>query len=131
MQALDRPPSEDVGLHDLVNVLQRDVAVPDGVGINHDGGAVFALVEASRLVGADGGAGSGLGQADLEGSVKVAGGGTIATAARMIVGTLVAADEDVPDELWHENLCVAKVNSGTKKGRAKRPAIVPAGGLKC
>ena len=57
MQALDRPPSEDVGLHDLVNVLQRDVAVPDGVGINHDGGAVFALVEASRLVNADGGAG--------------------------------------------------------------------------
>ena len=57
MQALDRPPSEDVGLHDLGNVLQRDVAVPDGVGINHDGGAVFALVEASRLVNADGGAG--------------------------------------------------------------------------
>ena len=102
LQALDGLASDDVGMHDLVNVFRCDVAVPDGVGIDDDGGTVLALVEASRLVGADGGAGSGLGQAGLESTLEVAGGGRVATATRMIGWALVAADEDVPDELWHK-----------------------------
>jgi len=38
---------------DLIHIFDLHKAVPDGLGIDHDDGAVLALVEAAGLVGAD------------------------------------------------------------------------------
>ena len=43
----------DVLVQDLVDVLERDPAVPDALGVDDDGAAPRALVEAARLVRAD------------------------------------------------------------------------------
>ena len=42
-------------LHDLVDVREGDVPVPDSLRVDDDGAAVLAVVEAAGLVGADGG----------------------------------------------------------------------------
>ena len=52
-EALDGTIVEEVFGDDLVDVAGMDVAVPDGVGIDDDDGAVLALVEAAGFVGAD------------------------------------------------------------------------------
>jgi len=52
-QALDRLASNDVRLDDFVDVSLGDVSISNGLGINHDVRAVFALVETARLVGAN------------------------------------------------------------------------------
>ena len=52
-QALDWLSSHDVGVDDLIHVIERDSPVPDGFGIDDQVGAVLALVEASGLVGAN------------------------------------------------------------------------------
>ena len=52
-QALYGTVVEEMFGDDLVDVTRVDVAVPDGLGIDHDDGAVLALVEAAGFVGAD------------------------------------------------------------------------------
>jgi hypothetical protein len=49
----DRLSSDDVRINDLVDVLQRDPAVPYGVWVHHYRRAMFALLQTSRLIGAD------------------------------------------------------------------------------
>ena len=44
---------EEVPGDDLLDVLDVDKAIPDGLRIDHDDGAVLALVEAGGLVGPD------------------------------------------------------------------------------
>jgi hypothetical protein len=51
-KALDWLSANNVAVDDLVDVGFGDVAVPDGVGIHHYVRPVFALIEASGLVGA-------------------------------------------------------------------------------
>ena len=46
-QALNWPPADNVGVHDLIHVGQSDSAVPDRLRIDHEVGAVLALVQAS------------------------------------------------------------------------------------
>jgi hypothetical protein len=52
-QPLDGTAVEEMLVDDLLYVFYVDEAVPDGVGVDDDDGAVFALVETAKLVGAD------------------------------------------------------------------------------
>jgi|SRR6516165_7284484 len=52
-EALDGTVVEKVLGDDLVDIFEVDEAVPDGLGIDCDDGAVLALVEAPGFVGAD------------------------------------------------------------------------------
>jgi len=52
-EPLDWSAADDVRLDNLVYVGSSDVAVPDRIRVNHQVRAMFALVEASRLVRAD------------------------------------------------------------------------------
>jgi hypothetical protein len=52
-QALDGTAVEEMLGDYLFDVFQVDEAVPDGLGIDHDYGAVFALIEAAGFVGPD------------------------------------------------------------------------------
>ena len=52
-QALDGTVVEEVLGDDFLDVFDVDEAVPNGLGIDHDDGAVLALIEASGFVGAD------------------------------------------------------------------------------
>ena len=52
-QALDGTVVEEVFGDDLLDVTGVDVTVPDGLGIDHDDGAVLTLVETAGLVRAD------------------------------------------------------------------------------
>jgi hypothetical protein len=49
----DRLSSSDMGVDDLVDVFQRDPAVPYCVWVHHDRGTMFALLQTSRLIGAN------------------------------------------------------------------------------
>ena len=51
-EALDGPSLENVLGHNFVDMIGRDAAVPDFIGVNDDVWSVLALVEASGLVGA-------------------------------------------------------------------------------
>jgi len=51
-EALYRLATYDMRIDDFVDVSLGDVAVPDGVRVDHEVGAVFALVETAGLVGA-------------------------------------------------------------------------------
>jgi hypothetical protein len=55
-QAFHGPAADQVLLDNLRRVSRLHVAVPDGFWINDNGGAVLALVKASRLVDPDLGA---------------------------------------------------------------------------
>lgn len=71
-EALDWSAADEVLIDDFGGVFGADVAVPDGLRVNDDGGAVFALVEATGLVDADArGEAGGLGKL-LDGGVEFA-----------------------------------------------------------
>jgi hypothetical protein len=52
-QALYGAAMEEVFGDDFAHVFKLDEAIPDGLGIDHHRGAVFALIEAAGLIGAD------------------------------------------------------------------------------
>lgn len=123
-ESLHRLISHNMGLHDFPYVGQSHVAVPDSFGIDHDGGAVFTLVETSGFVGADGVSDTGLGEETLEFALKTPGGSGVATTARVSGGTLVTADEYVFVEFWHVNTWTQEVvfcYTQEKTGRMLRP----------
>jgi hypothetical protein len=94
-QPLDGFVADDVGGDDFFDVMFGDMAVPDGVGINDDGGSVLALVEASGLVGPNGVANAVLGQDFLKLFLELAVGIGVAAATGMVFVALVGADKDV------------------------------------
>ena len=86
---------------DFFDVFDVDEAVPDGLGVDHDDGAVFALVEAAGFVGPDVVFEAGLLDGILEGGFEL-----FATAGKAAgtVGTFVAlvgANEDVVVKFRH------------------------------
>ena len=101
-EAFDRFAAEDVGLNNLFDVGFGDVSIPNCVGVDHDVGAVFALIKAARLVGADFPLQAPLGQFLLEQFLQPGLSLRITTSAGMARRTLVSADEDVLFELGHE-----------------------------
>jgi hypothetical protein len=93
-KALDGPAGNEVLADDFGHVFNFDSAVPDGFGVDDDGGAVLALIEAERLVDADVGEAGGLGELlelreDFALSVGSAGG------AGSSLGSNVMTDKDV------------------------------------
>ena len=50
-QALNWLAADDVRVNDFIDIGLGDEAVPYGFGIDHEVRAVFALIEAARLVG--------------------------------------------------------------------------------
>ena len=76
-----RPPMM-CSLDDFVDVGLGDAAVPDVLGIDHDGRALLALIETAGLVGADAPVDAALGERLLEGLLQRFRSGRIAAAAR-------------------------------------------------
>ena len=52
-EALDWPALDQMLLDDLLDVTHVYVSIPDGLGVDDDDRAVFALIEAAGLVGPD------------------------------------------------------------------------------
>lgn len=94
-QTLDGTAMDQMLLHDLRGIFGLHIAVPDRIGVDHDGRTVLALVETERLIDAD--AGRQIGSFDLllqlreQFALPVAGTGW----ARCAFGAGVVADENV------------------------------------
>jgi hypothetical protein len=101
-ETLDGAAGDEVFGDDLIGVFRFDAAVPDGIGVDDDGGAVLALVEAAGLVDADAAGEAGfadeLRKAGVERALAVGGAG----GTGRIGGADVVADEDVAFEKGHE-----------------------------
>ena len=94
-QALDGAAADEVFAHDLLGILWLDVAVPDGLGIDDDSGAVLALVEAAGLVDAhSAGEVCGL-RGLLQGHMDIASASGCARGARRTVRALIGTDKDM------------------------------------
>lgn len=76
--------------------------VPHRFRVHDNGRAMLTLVEAAGLVGANFATDAGFGQHPLEFPLKIACSSRIATAAGVPCRALIAADEDVFGEFWHE-----------------------------
>jgi hypothetical protein len=98
-EALHGPAVEEMLVDDLVDVFGVNEAVPDGVGIDDDNGAVLALVEAAELVSADFAFETSLLDRVLEGILQLF--ATLAGAAwaGCVFVALIGADEEVVLEL--------------------------------
>jgi hypothetical protein len=101
-QAFDGTAVEEMLGDDFFDVFDVDEAVPDGLGVDHDDGAVFTLVEAAGFVGPD---------VVFEASVLdgvLEDGFELFAAAGKAAGTIsafvafVGADEDVVVKFRHE-----------------------------
>src|SRR4051812_43370482 len=98
-QPLHRYSADQVALDDLLHVLDGDAAVPDLLGVDHDGDAAGALVEAARGVGADALLEAALVQQLLEFVAHGVGAFFGAAALRVAGLAAVGADEDVTVEV--------------------------------
>lgn len=90
-----------MGFNDFVDICGSDVAVPDGIGIDHDIGPVLALIEAAGFIGADFVLQPTLRELLLEDPLQLALSAGIAAPAGMPFRALIYAHEDVLVELWH------------------------------
>ena len=116
-KVLDGTIAHDMGLDDLGYVRKLYVSIPDALWIYHYGWAMFALVQAARLIGADGVFQPENGKMGLKRPLEFGRTGRIAASARMSFRTLIAAYEDVFCEFGHEDSRLM-----TKTGRTRRPA---------
>jgi hypothetical protein len=91
---------QEVLADDLGDVLDVHEAVPDGLGIDDNDGAVLALVEAAGLVGADLVLQTGRLDGVLEGGFELLASPWAAAWTRGALVALVGADEEVVLELW-------------------------------
>src|SRR4051812_12497963 len=87
-----------MAVDDLVDVLGRDAAVPDAVGIDHHRAAVLAVVETARLVGAHAVCEAACLEGGLECLVELLAPFLRARAPRMPRTAIVEAYEQVPGE---------------------------------
>ena len=90
-----------MGIDDFVDVGFGHVAIPDGFRVDHEIGAVLALIETALLVGPDPAFETALGQFLFEELLQPGLSEWIAAAPRMPLRTLVAADENVVFEIGH------------------------------
>jgi hypothetical protein len=93
-EALDRSAVHQMLLDDLGRVFRLDPAVPDGLRVDHDGGAVLALVEAKGLVDTHVGEAGRLGgllELGENFALSISGAGGAGSA----LGAYVMTDEDV------------------------------------
>ena len=95
-----RPPMEQVFADNLLNVLQLDEAVPDGLGVDHDDGTVLALIEAARLICPDREFQASFLQGVFERRFELFSALAAATRAGSALIPLVPTDKEVVLELW-------------------------------
>jgi hypothetical protein len=100
-KALDWAAVEDVLGDDLVYIFEGNEAVPDGLRIDNDRGAVLALVEAAGFIGSYGVLEAGVFEGFLEGVFELFAAAGTATGAAGGAIALVGADEDVVVKLCH------------------------------
>lgn len=105
-QPLDRFATDDVRFDDLIDVSFGDVPIPDGFRIDHEIWAVFALIEAARLVGAHTALESTFRQFLLEQLLQPGLAGRITASSRIPRRPLVAAYENMFLELGHEDMWI-------------------------
>ena len=94
-QALNGPAANQMLLDDLRGVRRLHMAVPDGLGIDHNRWPMFALVQAKGFVDANGGAQSGGFSQLLQLGVEIAFAVRGAGRAGRIGGSSVVADKNV------------------------------------
>jgi hypothetical protein len=123
-EAFDGTAVEEVLLDNLFGVAGFGEAVPDGVGINDEDGAVLALVEAAGLVDADAVLEAGGFDGILEGAAKFLRVLEAAAGAGGLVA-LVETDEDVVFEGWHTWI------GCRRQGAEMRGALGAAGAMPC
>ena len=101
-EAFDGAAGDEVRGDDFIGVLGFDAAIPDGIGVDDDGGTVLTLVEAAGFVDADPAGeasfASELREAGVERALAVGSAG----GAGRIGGADVVADEDVAFEEGHK-----------------------------
>ena len=93
--------SQDRFRDDPGNVLEGDSAIPDSLGIDHDGRSMLALVEAARVIGPGQSAEAGLPEFDLESILERLEPLGVAAAPLVARITNVTADENVVREGRH------------------------------
>jgi hypothetical protein len=100
-QALDGTTVEEMFGDDLLDVCKVDEAVPDGFWVDHDDGAMFALVEAAGFVGTNVVFEAGVFDGVLEGGFELfaAAGKAAGTVGSFVA--LVGADEDMVVKFRH------------------------------
>lgn len=94
-ETLDGPAGDKMFGYDLRRVAGLDIAVPDGLRINHDHGAVLALIQAAGFVDADLAAETGGFGALLQFGVQLAGSVACAGWTWSAFRARVAADKDM------------------------------------
>lgn len=102
-EAFDGAAVEEVLLDDLFGVAGFGEAVPDGVGIDDEDGAVLALVETTGFIDADAVLEAGGFDGVLEGAAELLGVLVGAAGAGGLVA-LVETDEEVVFKGWHSGL---------------------------
>lgn len=100
-QALDRFATNEVLFHELRKVRDGDPAIPDLLGIDDHGDALLALVETSRVIGADDLRESELFQLVLELVADLDSTAMLARTLRMALGAFVGTDEDMSLKTRH------------------------------
>ena len=93
--------SQDRFGDDPGNVFDGDPAIPDSLGIDHDGRSVLALVEAAGMIGPGQGAESGLPEFDLESILERLEARRVAATPLVARVADVTADENVVREARH------------------------------
>lgn len=100
-QAFDGTTVDKVLGDDLIHIFDLHEAVPDGFGIDHDDGAMLALVEAAGLVGADEMLETRIFDGVLEGGFQLLAASGKAAWAGCVLVTLVGADKEVMLKFRH------------------------------
>ena len=118
-KALDWAAMDEVFCDDFIDIFEVDEAVPDGLGIDHHGRAVLALIEAAGLVGADEMLEASVFDGVLEGGFELLAALRETAWTRCGLVALVGADEEVMFEFrqWGEFL-LCFFCSGGCAGRA-------------
>lgn len=100
-QARDRDPVDDVRLDDLYHVGRFHSAVPDAIGVNHDGRPVLALIQTAGAVGSHLPFQASRRQFLFEEQLQLTQPFRVATAAGVFGRALIDADKDVMFEPCH------------------------------
>jgi len=115
-QTLHGAAMDEVFGNDFLYVLKLDEAVPDGLGIDHYGRSVFALIEAAGLVGADEMFEASVFDGILEGGFELLAALGQTTRARRGFVALVGADKYVVLKFWHGFLFLVSFCNGGSCG---------------
>jgi len=107
-EAFHRAAADEVLVDDFGCVFRADMAVPDSLRVDDDGGAVFALIEAAGFVDADAGAEACGFDELLNGDVEFALAIGVAGGTWGVLGASVGADKDVALK-WGQAVLLAKM----------------------